>query len=97
MFVMHAFPVLLHACMYGKMQIVIEIVTGILSFLFYIPAYLIILNIYALCRIDDISWGTKGRDQEQNFKQTLKLKCRPDELGKAASHRNTVTLNGDGA
>lgn len=32
--------------------------------MFYGPTYLNILNIYALCRIDDISWGTKGLDSE---------------------------------
>lgn len=30
--------------------------------MFYAPSYLNLLNIYALCRIDDISWGTKGLD-----------------------------------
>lgn len=33
---------------------------GSFSFLFYGPTYLNILNIYSLCRVDDISWGTKG-------------------------------------
>lgn len=33
---------------------------GAVSFSFYSPTYLIILNIYALCRMDDLSWGTKG-------------------------------------
>lgn len=35
-----------------------------ISFLFYSPTYLNILSVYALCRIDDISWGTKGLDTE---------------------------------
>ena len=30
--------------------------------MFYGPTYLNILNIYSICRIDDISWGTKGLD-----------------------------------
>jgi hypothetical protein len=29
---------------------------------------MIVLNIYALCRIDDISWGTKGLDSDENDK-----------------------------
>ena len=36
--------------------------------MFYGPTYLNILNIYALCRIDDISWGTKGLDAEVGTK-----------------------------
>jgi chitin synthase len=35
---------------------------GAISFSFYTPTYLIILNVYALCRMDDLSWGTKGLD-----------------------------------
>jgi hypothetical protein len=37
-------------------------VGGAISFIFYTPTYLIILSIYALCRMDDLSWGTKGLD-----------------------------------
>jgi chitin synthase len=40
-----------------------------LSFIFYNPTYFIILSFYALCRIDDISWGTKGLNN-QNSKQS---------------------------
>lgn len=32
------------------------------------PTYLILLNTYAICRIDDISWGTKGLDADLNSK-----------------------------
>lgn len=38
------------------------------SFLFYGPTYMNILNIYALCRMDDISWGTKGLDASSSGK-----------------------------
>jgi hypothetical protein len=27
------------------------------------------LNTFAICRIDDISWGTKGLDAEDNSKK----------------------------
>ena len=37
---------------------------GFAAFLFYTPTYLIILNIYSLCKIDDMSWGTKGLDAD---------------------------------
>ena len=50
---------------------------GYLSFLFYTPTYLNILNVYSLCRIDDISWGTKGLDsgsgKNANLKDSWKL------------------------
>ena len=48
-----------------------EVLGGFLSFLFYTPTYLIILNTYSLCKIDDISWGTKGLDAKP--KQSSKL------------------------
>lgn len=62
MFVLHAVPVVIHTFLYKKSNVIVEIVIGVVSFLFYNPTYLITLNIYALCRMDDISWGTKGRD-----------------------------------
>lgn len=48
------------AIIYGKFSYVLDILFSTLSFLFYSPTYLNILNIYAICRMDDISWGTKG-------------------------------------
>lgn len=45
---------------------------GAFSFLFYTPTYLNILNIYSLCRIDDISWGTKGLDSGSDKNAHLK-------------------------
>ena len=48
------------------MQVLWDIIFGSISFIFYIPTYLIILNIYAICRIDDISWGTKGLDADSS-------------------------------
>ena len=47
---------------FGSGNLVFPILVGVLSFLFYSPAYLLLLNVYAMCRIDDISWGTKGLD-----------------------------------
>lgn len=40
--------------------------------MFYSPTYLNILNIYSLCRIDDISWGTKGLDAGSDKNASLK-------------------------
>lgn len=45
-----------------RLDYIIDILFSTFSFVFYTPTYLNILNIYALCRIDDISWGTKGLD-----------------------------------
>lgn len=55
-------PILVYVLLFGNLHILWEIVLGYFSFLFYTPTYLEILNIYSLCRIDDISWGTKGLD-----------------------------------
>lgn len=42
-----------------------------MSFLFYTPTYLNILNIYSLCKMDDISWGTKGLDAKPTQSASL--------------------------
>lgn len=49
-----------------KFNFVIELLFSVFSFVFYTPTYLILLNTYAICRIDDISWGTKGLDADLN-------------------------------
>jgi hypothetical protein len=55
-------PILFYNLLFGRLHILCEVVLGFVSFLFYSPTYLNILNVYSLCRIDDISWGTKGLD-----------------------------------
>lgn len=55
-------PITLYTLLFKKLHIACEILLGAFSFLFYGPTYFNILNIYSLCRIDDISWGTKGLD-----------------------------------
>jgi chitin synthase len=55
-------PLVLYGIFFFRIKYFWEILSGTLSFLFYSPSYLNLLNIYALCRIDDISWGTKGLD-----------------------------------
>jgi chitin synthase len=50
----------MHFFLYAKPKMIAEMIIGVLSYIFYNPTYLILLNIYALCRVDDISWGTKG-------------------------------------
>jgi len=37
---------------------------SVLPYLFYTPTYVNILQIFAFCRIDDLSWGTKGLDAD---------------------------------
>ena len=51
---------------YGRLDYIIDILFSTFSFVFYSPTYLNILNIYALCRIDDISWGTKGLNADSS-------------------------------
>lgn len=55
-----AVPVAIYAILFKKFHVACEVMVGAFSFIFYGPTYLNLLNIYALCRIDDISWGTKG-------------------------------------
>lgn len=65
-------PISLYTLLFGRLSILCEIIIGGFSFLFYGPTYLNILNIYSLCRIDDISWGTKGLDSGSNKNANLK-------------------------
>ena len=58
---LYAVPIIVFM-VFCKVNYIIDILFSTFSFIFYSPTYLNILNIYALCRIDDISWGTKGLD-----------------------------------
>lgn len=62
-------PLSIYAILFRSMRPLVEAIKSALSFIFYNPTYFIILSFYALCRIDDISWGTKGLNQ-QNTKQS---------------------------
>lgn len=45
------------------------------DFIYYSPTYLHTLVIYAFCRIDDLSWGTRGdEDKDGNKKEYTKWK-----------------------
>ena len=59
---LYAVPLLIYSLLFFNIKIIFEVLAGAISFAFYSPTYLIILNIYALCRMDDLSWGTKGLD-----------------------------------
>lgn len=39
-----------------------QIVMSMFSYFFFAPSYVNLFFIYAFCRIDDLSWGTKGLD-----------------------------------
>jgi chitin synthase len=69
-------PVLLYGILFRKCQPIFEVVRDTFSFIFYTPSYIIILNVYAICRIDDISWGTKGLDQSKKDNSKAKLEER---------------------
>ena len=60
--VINFIPLIAYWIIFCKVQPLCQVLLGYLSFLFYTPTYLIVLNIYSLCKIDDISWGTKGLD-----------------------------------
>jgi chitin synthase len=70
-------PIFFYMIYFGNCHILAEIVLGAFSFIFFTPTYLSLLNIYSLCRIDDISWGTKGLDtgstKNANLKDSWKL------------------------
>ena len=60
---LYTFPVII-SMIFCKFQYIVDILFSTFSFVFYSPTYLNILNIYALCRMDDISWGTKGLNSD---------------------------------
>lgn len=68
----YVLPILTYVFLFSKANILWEIILGAFSFVFYGPTYLNILNIYSLCRIDDISWGTKGLDSAGSANSKLK-------------------------
>ena len=68
----YAVPIFFYNILFGNGHIFCEVLLGAFSFLFYTPTYLNILNIYSLCRIDDISWGTKGLDTGSDKNANLK-------------------------
>jgi chitin synthase len=55
-------PLIFYWLLFQKIGPLCEVLIGYCSFLFFTPTYLNIMNIYSLCRMDDISWGTKGLD-----------------------------------
>jgi chitin synthase len=67
---LYVFPVLI-SLVFCKFSYIVDIVFSTFSFVFYSPTYLNILNIYALCRMDDISWGTKGLNSEVSRKKEM--------------------------
>ena len=70
---MYVIPITVYALFYCRCSFFIDVIFGAFSFAFYTPTYLNILNTFALCRIDDISWGTKGLDAAEDSKnQALK-------------------------
>ena len=64
-------PILFYNLLFGRFHILWEVLLGFVSFLFYSPTYLTVLNVYSLCRIDDISWGTKGLDSASPSSNSL--------------------------
>ena len=69
---MYVIPIIVYSIFYCRYQFIVDVLFGTFSFLYYIPTYLNVLNAFALCRIDDISWGTKGLDAEDNRNNQLK-------------------------
>lgn len=53
---------IIHVVLAFNGRIYWEIISSTPSFFFYGPTYIHVLMIYAFCKIDDFSWGTKGLD-----------------------------------
>lgn len=70
-FGLFAIPIVIYSVLFCNFKVVWEILVGSISSLFYSPTYLVLLNIFALCRIDDISWGTKGDDSASKKEDSL--------------------------
>ncbi len=68
----YALPVAIYVLLFKSIHVLWEVILGSLSFIFYGPTYLIFIYIYSLCRIDDISWGTKGLDSIESSNSKLK-------------------------
>ena len=67
-FALYSVPILISIFAFRRFDFVWDILISTPAFIYYSPTYLMILNVYALCRIDDISWGTKGLDSEAGGK-----------------------------
>lgn len=48
-----------------------ELLNSLLSYMFFAPSYIHLFFIYAFCRVDDLSWGTKGQDKADDQKISL--------------------------
>lgn len=58
-----------------------EIISSLLSYFFYMPVYINLFFIYSFCRIDDLSWGTKGLDTESKATQSaIRVKFANDKI-----------------
>lgn len=47
-----------------------DMIMALPSYIFYVPSYINILLIYSFCRIDDLSWGTKGLEDDVERKRS---------------------------
>lgn len=62
---------IVHVIFSFNLRIIWEVLVSTPSYLFYAPTYLHILVIYAFCKIDDFSWGTKGLEKSSSTKEFL--------------------------
>lgn len=69
---LYIIPITIYAIFYCHCSFLIDVIFGTVSFLFYTPTYTNLLSSFALCRIDDISWGTKGLDAGNDRYRSLK-------------------------
>ena len=70
---LYVVPIVVYGMCFCRFSFACEVLFSVFAFFFYTPTYLILLNTYALCRIDDISWGTKGLDSHKATKKDDKI------------------------
>lgn len=51
-----------------------KIMRSFFAYIYYMPSYMHTFLIYAFCRIDDFSWGTKGADSSDDNKKANEFK-----------------------
>lgn len=53
----------------GSSKSVLNIMVNIVHYFYYQPTYTHLFMVYSFCRIDDLSWGTKGLTADGNEKK----------------------------
>lgn len=55
-------------CIFKPKAAITNILFCLPHYIYYSPAYVHTLLIYAFCNLDDLSWGTKGLEKDTEIK-----------------------------